>query len=75
MTPKSRSELAYLYGYNCTRTFTRHLKTIGIKLRAYKAIYLDSQLKIYAEMGIPPLLNQEERKKIAPLLHDYIQHK
>lgn len=75
MKPKSRAELAYLYNYTCTRTFTRHLKANHIQLEPYKAIYLKDQLQIYVVMGLPPMLDDEEKNKILPLLKAYCKQK
>ncbi|MEL6717670.1 MAG: hypothetical protein AAFP82_03060, partial [Bacteroidota bacterium] len=71
ITPKSRSQLAHLYAYTCTRTFTRHLKKLGIQLQKNTALHVNAQLRIYAIMGIPAFLNEDEKKLILPLLEEY----
>jgi hypothetical protein len=73
MQPRSRTELSLFYGYACTRTFTRLLTSEGIKIRRRKLISPNDQLKIYAHLGIPPLLDKEEQANILRLLEEYCE--
>lgn len=71
ITLKTRSELAYAYGYWCTPTFKRHVKKTGIILPRYGLLDADIQLIIYAKMGIPKGFSIEEQAIIATLLESH----
>jgi hypothetical protein len=62
LLPKTREEVAEAYGYYCTRTFTRRLEKNDIKLPAYKLLDHETQIYLYARMGIPKGLAAEESK-------------
>lgn len=62
LLPKTREELAKNYGYSCTRTFTRHLPKKNINLPAYKLLDHEAQIYLYARMGIPKGLEEDEIK-------------
>ncbi len=62
LLPKTRAHVAQTYGYYCTRTFTRRLEKNDIKLPAYKLLDHETQIYLYARMGIPKGLAAEELK-------------
>ncbi len=73
MKPKSRGELAFLYGFDCTKTFTNRLKVKAITITKRVLISFEEQLPIYAHLGIPHLMDKEERESIVPFLEEYCE--
>ncbi|WP_282782940.1 hypothetical protein [Phaeodactylibacter xiamenensis] len=70
MTPKTRIQLAQLYGFS-TRTLSNRLKAIGIELPARQLISIAKQIEIYAHLGIPTCLQEAEARKIKPKVLAY----
>lgn len=60
LLPKTRAHVAQAYGYYCTRTFTRHLEKKDIELPAYTLLDHEAQVYLYAQMGIPKGLTEDE---------------
>lgn len=73
MQLRSRAELANLFGYGCTRTFTRRLKEYAITVTPRKLICPQTQLAIFAALGVPIHLPEEEKVEVLPLLQQYCQ--
>ena len=70
MAPKTRTQLAKLYGFS-TRTLSNRLKAAGIQLPARQLISTAQQIKIYAHLGIPGSLAETEVQKIKPKVLAY----
>ncbi|MEM8528840.1 MAG: hypothetical protein AAF806_21845 [Bacteroidota bacterium] len=70
MQVRSRAELAQLYGYNCTKTFTRLLKTTSIPITPRKLVSINTQLLIFSELGIPTQLSEDEKEEVLKLLKE-----
>ncbi|NJL75528.1 MAG: hypothetical protein HC892_11370 [Saprospiraceae bacterium] len=73
MRPLTRKELAKLYGYGCTKTFTRRLAKRDVFITPRKLLDMDEQVVIFAYLGIPPLLCQELQAVFQPLVKQYCE--
>ncbi len=71
LLPKTRKQIAKAYGYNCTRTFTRHLQNNEIDLVPNKPLNQEAQVELYAKMGIPKGLEEEEKNVVLLMVIDY----
>jgi len=65
MAPKTRTQLARLYGFS-SRTLSNRLKAKGIQLPARQLVTVAKQIEIYAILGIPGRLPESELKRIKP---------
>ncbi|NJL76228.1 MAG: hypothetical protein HC892_15630 [Saprospiraceae bacterium] len=74
MRPLTREQLAQLYGHGCTRTFTNLLKKKDISIVRYSMLYLEDQLPIYAVLGLPTYLEEEEKNFLQPLVEQYCKN-
>ena len=70
MAPKTRTQLAQLYGFS-SRTLSNRLKAKGIQLPARQLISPAQQIEIYAHLGIPGSLAEAEAKKVKPKVLAY----
>jgi hypothetical protein len=73
MKPLKRKELAEFYGYNCTKTFTRKLAAVPVPVTPRELIRVETQIAIYAHLGIPPLLPLEMQATFLPLVKQYCE--
>lgn len=74
MYPKSRMQLAQLYGF-CTRTFTTRLKEAGIELKPRRLVSPGKQIEIFARFGIPYTLSEAEAAVMRPKVRAYCREK
>jgi hypothetical protein len=65
MNARTRTQLAELYGFS-TRTLSNRLQESGIELPARQLVNYAKQIEIYAALGIPSKLPEDEIKKIKP---------
>ncbi len=70
MAPKTRTQLAQLYGFS-SRTLSNRLKAKGIQLPARQLISPAKQIEIYATLGIPGKLPEAEAEKLKPKVLAY----
>jgi len=70
MNAITRTQLAELYGIS-TRTLSNRLKESGIELPARQLITMAKQIEIYAHLGIPGKLPENEAKKLKPKVLAY----
>jgi len=68
---KTRAQIGYAYGFQSVRAFLKHIQDNNIYLPAYCLLDQDDQIDLYAKMGIPKGLEEEEKTVLLPLVESY----
>ena len=71
MILRTREELAFLFGDECRKVFMRHLNASGVAISSRRRLTQAEQLRIFAHLGLPLLMDAEERALWAPELEAY----
>ncbi len=68
---RTRTEVAYAYGFRQKSMFLELLETEAINLPNRKLLSQDTQISLYARLGIPKGLERKEKIALLPLIKAY----
>ncbi len=71
ISQKTRAQIAYAYGFRGTSTFSKYIQDNNLDLPFYRLLDQNAQIELYAKMGIPKGLEEEEKYVVLLMVIDY----